>query len=53
MNIAEAFGTVDPSQGVEWLETNCDSAHTLLLEFLTKHTHRAYKEVRGKKNIRT
>lgn len=51
MNIAEAFGTVDPSQGVEWLETNCDRAHTLLLEFLTKHPHRAYKEVRGKKNI--
>lgn len=47
-NNHEEFTLIDPKEGINWLETNCNEAFKLLNDFLKKHYHRSYKEVREK-----
>lgn len=44
-NKKKDFCLVLAEDGVAWLKENCPEAHDLLIEFLKKHSHRAFVEV--------
>lgn len=43
---AEAFGRVKPSEGSQWLDSNCNVAFKLFEIFIEKNKHRGFQEVR-------